>query len=319
MLRIFRTNVVLQIFIILIVAVLMWIGVFIHPRPTPIEGGGQLYYWITGLLSPLASTIIAFVLVIVEGVLLNSMLYRHKMMTQSSLMPLLFYIIAMSIGRPTLTPMLLGSLFLIIGMSQLMLTTTLLSLDLDKIFGASASIACATLFCPAMAVFLVPLIANMFNFSLYGWRDWTMLILGILAPYIVLETYYYMVDELFYRNYLILYGLTDINWSVGGSLIDWIGSLIFLLLFVVGFGSTVINGQNKSINFKKNLTAILLFTVGSILFTLYTHIFPVHTQAFAIPFALCTTLLFVDPKRDLWWQNLIFVLVIVAFVIWNLI
>lgn len=240
--RIFRTNVVLQIFIILIVAVLMWIGVFIHPRPTPIEGGGQLYYWITGLLSPLASTIIAFVLVIVEGVLLNSMLYRHKMMTQSSLMPLLFYIIAMSIGRPTLTPMLLGSLFLIIGMSQLMLTTTLLSLDLDKIFGASASIACATLFCPAMAVFLVPLIANMFNFSLYGWRDWTMLILGILAPYIVLETYYYMVDELFYRNYLILYGLTDINWSVGGSLIDWIGSLIFLLLFVVGFGSTVING-----------------------------------------------------------------------------
>ena len=319
MLRIFRTNVVLQIFIILIVAVLMWIGVFIHPRPTPIEGGGQLYYWITGLLSPLASTIIAFVLVIVEGVLLNSMLYRHKMMTQSSLMPLLFYIVAMSIGRPTLTPMLLGSLFLIIGMSQLMLTTTLLSLDLDKIFGASASIACATLFCPAMAVFLVPLIANMFNFSLYGWRDWTMLILGILAPYIVLETYYYMVDELFYRNYLILYGLTDINWSVGGSLIDWIGSLIFLLLFVVGFGSTVINGQNKTINFKKNLTAILLFTVGSILFTLYTHIFPVHTQAFAIPFALCTTLLFVDPKRDLWWQNLIFVLVIVAFVIWNLI
>ena len=319
MLRIFRTNVVFQIFIILIVAVLMWIGVFIHPRPTPIEGGGQLYYWITGLLSPLASTIIAFVLVIVEGVLLNSMLYRHKMMTQSSLMPLLFYIIAMSIGRPTLTPMLLGSLFLIIGMSQLMLTTTLLSLDLDKIFGASASIACATLFCPAMAVFLVPLIANMFNFSLYGWRDWTMLILGILAPYIVLETYYYMVDELFYRNYLILYGLTDINWSVGGSLIDWIGSLIFLLLFVVGFGSTVINGQNKTINFKKNLTAILLFTVGSILFTLYTHIFPVHTQAFAIPFALCTTLLFVDPKRDVWWQNLIFVLVIVAFVIWNLI
>lgn len=317
--RIFRTNVVLQIFIILIVAVLMWIGVFIHPRPTPIEGGGQLYYWITGLLSPLASTIIAFVLVIVEGVLLNSMLYRHKMMTQSSLMPLLFYIIAMSIGRPTLTPMLLGSLFLIIGMSQLMLTTTLLSLDLDKIFGASASIACATLFCPAMAVFLVPLIANMFNFSLYGWRDWTMLILGILAPYIVLETYYYMVDELFYRNYLILYGLTDINWSVGGSLIDWIGSLIFLLLFVVGFGSTVINGQNKTINFKKNLTAILLFTVGSILFTLYTHIFPIHTQAFAIPFALCTTLLFVDPKRDVWWQNLIFVLVIVAFVIWNLI
>lgn len=319
MLRIFRTNVVLQIFIILIVAVLMWIGVFIHPRPTPIEGGGQLYYWITGLLSPLASTIIAFVLVIVEGVLLNSMLYRHKMMTQSSLMPLLFYIIAMSIGRPTLTPMLLGSLFLIIGMSQLMLTTTLLSLDLDKIFGASASIACATLFCPAMAVFLVPLIANMFNFSLYGWRDWTMLILGILAPYIVLETYYYMVDELFYRNYLILYGLTDINWSVGGSLIDWIGSLIFLLLFVVGFGSTVINGQNKTINFKKNLTAILLFTVGSILFTLYTHIFPIHTQAFAIPFALCTTLLFVDPKRDVWWQNLIFILVIVAFVIWNLI
>ena len=192
MLKIFRTDVFLQIVIILVVSVAMWVGVFIHPQPMPMVGGGQLYYWLTGMLTPLWGTIIAYVLVLLEGFLLNGILYRHKMIAQSTLLPMLFYVIAMSLGTPTLTPILLGSLMLLIAIDQLMLTTTLLSLPLDKVFAAAAAIALATLFCPAMAVFFIPLIASMFNYSLYGWRDWTMFLLGLLAPYIILETIFFV-------------------------------------------------------------------------------------------------------------------------------
>ena len=318
MLKIFRTDIFTQAIIILIVAVLMWFPVFATPTPIPLTGGGQLFYWITGFLSARAATIIAFILVLVEGFLFNGMLYRNKMITQNTLMPMLFYVVAMSIGSPTLSPILVGNLLLMATIGQLMLTTTLLSLTLDKTFGAATFLAIASLICPAMAVFFIPLIFNMFNYSLYGWRDWTMLILGILAPYILLETYFFMTDQLFYRNYLLFYGLTDIHFTFGHFNSKWIVSIVFALVLLVGFGATIGNSQTRTVNYKKNTTAILLFLIGSIAYSAYTEVLPIPTQAFAFPFACCSTALFVEPRRKEASANIIFLLILVVFVVLNL-
>lgn len=318
MLKIFRTDVFLQTVVILVVAVVMWLGVFISPQPMPMVGGGQLYYWLAGLFSPLVGTIVAFVLVLFEGFLLNAILYRHKMISQSTLLPMLFYVIAMSLGKPTLTPLLVANLMLLLAVDQLMLTGTLLSLPLDKVFGASASIAIATLFCPAMAVFFIPLVASMFNYSLYTWRDAAMLLLGLLAPYIILETIFFLNDQMFYRNYLILYSFTDIHLSTQGGWVEWVGSGIFLVTLLFGLGAVFVNSQNRNINFKKNISTILLFLLGSVAYMLYTSIIPMPTQAFALPFACCCTSLFIEPQRKEFGTNLIFMLLILTFVTWRI-
>lgn len=319
MLKIFRTDIFMQSAIILVVAGVMWFGAFAAPQPLTIIGGGQLYYWLMGLISPLAGAIIGLILVLAEGFLLNSMLYRHKLITQNTLMPMLFYVIAMSVNTPTLTPIVLGSLLLLLAIDQLMLDSTLLSLSLDKIFGAGASIGLATLFCPAMAVFFVPMVITMINYSLYGWRDWTMLVLGALAPYILVETYFYLDDQLFYRNYLILYNVTDLHLRVGGSWTEWTGSVIFLVTLLAGLGAASVHSQSRTINFKKNITTILLFVIGSICYAIYTTIIPVPTQAYAIPFACCATSLFIEPKRREFGSNLLFVLLILIFIVWRVI
>ena len=318
MLKIFRTDVFLQIVIILVVSVAMWIGAFIHLQPMPMVGGGQLYYWLTGILSPLWGTIIAYVLVLLEGFLLNGILYRHKMIAQSSLLPMLFFVIAMSLGTPTLTPILVGSLMLLLAIDQLMLTTTLLSLPLDKVFAAAAAIGLSTLFCPAMAVFFIPLVVSMFNYSLYSWRDWTMLLLGILAPYIIMETIFFMSDQMFYRNYLILYSFSDIHLYATGSWPEWILSALFLLTLLMGLSAAFINSQSRNINFKKNISTLLIFILGSLAYMLYTSIVPVPTEAFALPFACCCTSLFIEPRRKEFGANLFFVLLIIAFIVLRL-
>ena len=318
MLRIFRTNVFLQLIVILIVALAMWVGSFIPPSPIPMIGGGHLYYWLVGLFPPLVGTIVGFVLVLVEGFLLNAMLYRHKMITQSTLLPMLFYVIAMSLGTPTLTPIVLGNLMLLLALDQLMLTGTLLSLPLDKVFGSATCIALATLFCPAMAVFFIGLVASMFNYSLYSWRDTTMLILGALAPYLIVETIFFLNDQLFYRNYLILYSFTDIHFTAKGNWIEWVGSGLFLLILIMGIGAVFVNSQNRTINFKKNISTILLFLLSSVAYILYTSVVPIPTQAFAIPFACCCTSLFIEPRRKEFGANLMFVLLIVLFVTWRI-
>ncbi len=317
MLKIFRTDIFTQAIIILVVSVVMWIGVFIHPRPIPIEDGGPLFYWMTGLLTPRWGAIIAFLLVVAEGFIFNGILYRHKMIAQNTLMPMLFYFLAMSLGSPTLTPILIGSFLLILAIGQLMLTSTLLSLTPDKIFGAAALVSIATLFCPSMAVFFIPLIIDMFTYSLYGWRDWAMLILGLLAPLILLETIYFVTDELFYRNYLLLYDLTDLHFRAHGSWLNWIYSILFAIIFVVGLGAAMVNSQNRNVNFKKNITAILTFTIGSILFSLYSNLIPIPTQAYAIPFACSTTSIFIEPQRKELMPNIFFLLIILAFIVFN--
>ncbi|MBR3724287.1 MAG: hypothetical protein IKN11_02710 [Bacteroidales bacterium] len=317
MLKAFRTNIILQIVVILAVALLMWAKSFSHPIAAPVEGGGGLFYWITGRMSPITATIIGFVLVLFEGVLFNSILYRHKLITQSSLLPTLFYIIAMSIGHPTLTPMLMGSLFLLLAIEQLLLTTTLLSIGIDKTFGAAASVGMAIVLCPTMVVFLIPLLFSMFNYSLYSWRDWTMLILGLLAPFVVLETYYFLCDELFYRNYLLLYNVTDLHFVAWGNVVQWIISIIFLLLLIAGMVTIIGNSQSRNINFNKNTTTLLLSVLGSIAISLYSELFPIPTQAYAIPFSACATFLFIEPSRKEFVPNVIFIALLLIFVVSN--
>lgn len=318
MLKLFRTNIPVQIAFILAVSVLMWLKSFLHPPSAVTHCGGELYHWLTGSMSPILATIVAYILTLAEGVLFNSILYRHKMITQSSLLPTLFFIIAMSIGQPALTPVVVGTLFLLLAIDQMLLTSTLLSVGPDKVFGAAACIALSALLCPVMAVFILPLIASMFNYSLYTWRDSTMLILGFLAPFIAVETHYYITDELFYRNYLLLYNLTDIHLRAGGTPMQWVASIVFLLMLILGMAAAVGGSQNRSINFNKNITTILLFTLGSAILSLYTTILPVATQNAAIPYACCSTYLFIEPKRKELVPNAIFLLIVTLYTLLNL-
>ena len=219
MLKAFRNNdIIVQIIVILAVAGLMWAKSFAYPLSTPPSGGGSLFYWLTGTMSPTLASVLGFVLMLVEGVLLTSILYRHKLIGQGTLLPVLFFVIAMSLGRPSLTPVMLGTLFLLVAIDQLLITSTLLSIGLDKTFGAAACVGLSIVLCPTMVVFVIPVIISMFNFSLYSWRDWAMFILGLLAPWIIVETYYWLCDEMFYRNYLLWYNVNDIHLSAWGNM-----------------------------------------------------------------------------------------------------
>ena len=313
----FKTNMAAQTFVVLAVSAIMWLGSFIHPPLEPCEGGGHLFYWVAGLLSPTMRVVVGYVLMLAEGLMLTSMLYRHKMLPQSNMMPLLFYTLAMSVGQPTLSPALVGSFFLLFSIDQLLLTSTLLSIGQDKIFYASLSVACATLFCPAMAVMILPLFTNMFNYSLYGWRDWTMLILGLLAPYIVMETWFFMNDELFYRNYLIYYGLTDVEINIDGNWMDWVASVAFSLVVVISIVTAMLGAQGQIATVSKNTTAILLFITGGLAMSFYSALLPVDTVAYAVPFAFGATMLFTGVRHERWIHTLLFVLLILIFVVWN--
>lgn len=321
MLKIFRNDIFLQAVIILVVTAALWLDALMYPQSVLLQGGGYLFCLWAGRLSPLAATLTAIGLLLVEGYLFNMILYRHRLANKGTLMPMLFFIVAMSLGpqQLTFTPMLAGSLFLILTIDQMLLYDgTLLALSLSNLFGASACLGLATLCCPSMVVFLLPMLVTIINYSQYGWRNWIMVVLGLLAPYVVLETYFYMSDQSFYRNYLLLYDLTDLHLRTDGRLVDWGGSLLFTLLLVFGLAALIVDSQSKVINYKKNTTVVSLFILGGVAMMAYNLVVPMPTQAYAIPFACCATALFYEKKRMEWLWNLLLLVVIALFVAWNL-
>jgi len=321
MLKIFRKKPWLQSLIIAATGVLLWGRAFLNPPPLTTENGGPLFYWIIEAFSPIGAVIGAAVLVLAEGALFNAVLVKNKMINSGSLLPMLFFVVAMSLGQPqlTLTPMLAGTLFLVLCTNDILTTTSLVSLTLGKIFGAAGSIALASLFCPPMAVCLIALAAVMINYSLYSGRDWTMLVLGFLSPYLIVETYYFMTDQLFYRNFLLYCDITDLHLRIGGTAAEWVSSSLFLLLFVVSIAGALDRSQSSTSNYKKNLWALLLLVIGSAAFTAYSRLVPLPSQSFALPFATCSSILFLEPKRREWPWSLALVLVLAAFIICNLI
>ena len=302
MLKIFRNNVVFQIVVILVVSIVMWSKAWVNPVGDFPEGGGSLFYWITGLMSPRVAAIVAWLLVIGEGVLLK---------------PLLLYVVAMSSGTLTLTPMMVGMLFVLLGLQCFFLMGSQVTVSIDKIFGASASIGMAILLCPTMAVMVIPLVACMFSHSLYGWRDWTMLVLGLAAPFILIETYYFVCDELFYRNYLLVYALTDFSWHARGGLASGVISGVFVILLLWGVLFVAGGGQSHSLSWNRNVTTVLLFAVGGVLHSAYTGIWPVDMQALSVPFACCTGMLLAEPRRKEFGMNAVFVVTVLLFAVVN--
>lgn len=262
--------------------------------------------------------IIFLILVILEGLMLNAILIRNKLTAPKSLFPVLFFVIAMTLGicQTALMPVLVGTFFMILCLSQLMVSGSFLSLPIEKTFGAAASLSLATMFSPALMVFLVPLLMTMLNYSLYSWRDWSILLLGLVAPYIPLELYYYLSGNMFYKNYLLFYNLTDIGFSTIASKSEWAMSAVFVILTLVSTVKAAVAGRSRGSNFSKNSAAVHFLLAGSVLSAAYTSVIPVPTQSYAIPFAYSMSVLFQGQKKRQWLWNILLAVLILAVILY---
>lgn len=285
----------------------------------PDRCGGPLYELLYGLIPPLAAVIIAFAIVLLSGLLFNIILYQYKMISQNTLYPMLFYILAMSLGAQfqTLTPFVICSPIIVLLTSRVMVDSSLLTLSTDKTFEASMLIAIATLICPACLVLYVALLANFTNYRMYQWRDWLMLFLGALAPCIVLEMVYFLNDSLFFSNYLLWHDLITWRPSFGGTTLEWIASGIYAGLTLIAITAAFTSGQKQPIIFQKNANAIGQLSIAGALMVAYGQIMPFNVQLFAPVFAFGATAIFYPKKQKEWIWSIILILLFIVAIIWN--
>ena len=321
--KLFNQSILLQAVVILLAMLALWAPALAAPAAMPAAGGATPLYdllaqWLQAV--PLVAVIIAMVLVLVEGVLLNLLLVDASLTPQNSLLPTLLYIIAMSAPATTLTPMVLVAALMIACLRRLTLKGTLLTISVERACAATAMIGLASLFYLPAALFIISYMLAAINYRLYGWKDWAAMILGFIAPYILLVTVLMFTGGLQDWWQSVTDTITGIKLNVNDfTPLQAVANVALVLALLAGVVSVWNLSGERTVVWQKNATTQLTILTGAIAILLVTSVFPVNMQLAALPFAFSVTCLLTPPARSMgrkkrkeWVYTLILILIFIA-------
>lgn len=326
MLKIFKNNMAFQALLILAVLILLWLRPLIAP-PAMVAAptDGILYTLLLPLFAnaPRTAVIIAMLLVLIEGVLLNILLSDTGLVPQTTLLPTLLYIVFFSAPATTLSPMIFVSGALILCAWQLSLKGTLLTIPTSRICSATAIIGlCSLFYLPALAIIASYLLVAV-SYRLYNWRDITTMLLGFFAPYVLLVTILHLTNGLagWWSSTTASLGHITMH-VIPTAWLPLTANIFLALLFAVSLFSLWFRLGEHPVMWQKNASTEMLVSVGGIIMLFYSRLLPVDMTFFAIPFALCGTHFLMPSicrptasrsrKQRLWVYDMLLVLIIAA-------
>lgn len=300
---VFKRDYIPQLLFIVAVSALLWLKAFIHPELLPVNiEPYSLFYGSLAMFAashPTVTVVISFMVVLLQGFFLNYIFAANKLSNPMSLFPMFIYVVLMSLhfGNQTFTPMLFTNMFLLLAMHN-MLQCYNQSVSFEKIFNASFCLSLTFLFYFPAIYLIVLMVLVLVIYRLYYWREWVVMFLGIIAPFFVLFTYYFLTDglETVFTN-LSLKMLTiapTVNLLNTGEIIV---SAVFLIFIMVSFFSTVGQLSDNVVIYRKKTVIILLLYILGIIFSLYEVVFPINVQNFAIPMTFTMMLFFLSQRK----------------------
>lgn len=285
MLNLFRQNIFAQYAILLVVTLLMWASSFMNPvGMVSIDFNSPLsmvlYLWLKK--EPLTATILAYLLMLGGGYMLNTILYNRRLIGQNTILPMFAYCILMSCSTETLglSPIVIVNIFVIILMQQMMVPDTL-HVSFDQIFNSAMVISIASLFYLPALTMLISLLLIVIIHSLYHWRHWVMLLLGLAAPYIIVFVVYFMSDSLTANSLVIRNELEDIKLFIApSSFVQYLQQGGLILMILVGLIASISQSRDITVN-RRNMAILATPLVGGLGLLPYNTIFPIDFQFLA--------------------------------------
>jgi len=197
-LSIFRTNQlfasILLVFYILLVRSSAF---FVEQFPKPV-GEGILSDWVYSWIGhdSFTAIIVSMFLLFVQAFYINLLISEHRLASEVSLFPGLFYILVCSLLPEFnyLSPQLMANTFFIIAFGEVLATYKKLKVA-DRIFNVGFWIGMASLFYPSYIVLVIFGFASLNILRAFKFKERLMALAGILTPYILLGTYYFWIKE----------------------------------------------------------------------------------------------------------------------------
>jgi hypothetical protein len=318
----FKSNNASAYIFIPVFAVALWVFGFIHPVPLPpVKHAMPFYEMLAGPVSNIwLNVILALIIIIAEAFLLNYIVNENEILTRPSFLPAVLYIIFMSTNKAMfiLHPLVFGNFFLMIAIHRL-----LISYRKEKAFAhffdAGFLISIASLFYFPYMVFFPVLAAALVILRPFNWREWIISLCGVIIPYILVGTIYYLRNTLDYLLYdkMFFYFTRQLHFdNLSGSFYFTNSVQLSILILASARLFTGLNtGSQKTKKGIVLLIWVLLAGIASIAITRET-----STSCFAalsIPAAVFYAHYFMNLKRN-WLAEVLFLL-FVGSIIANLI
>jgi hypothetical protein len=202
-LTIFRTNQVFYSVLLIFYIVALRFSVFLAQGVFKWTPSGQgllselIYDWVGS--QQFISHVIALVLLLIQGFLVNLISINHRLANEVTLFPGLFYVlICCSIPDFLyLSPVLMGNTFFLIALNE-MFDTYKNPACADRIFNAGFWTAIASFFYFPFAFFMLVLFASLSILRALNFQEVLMIATGMFLPYFLGGVYYFWIDRFDY-------------------------------------------------------------------------------------------------------------------------
>lgn len=268
--KIFKKKYTLQLLILAIVPIIFWSQAFINP-PEVISNKFDmpLYKVIYDFAKDyqLFSTIAAFVMVFLQGLLLNQLFTNNHLSQKNTFLPAFIYILLMSCSYNcmTLNSMLFAN-FLIIFALYFFLRCHDKKEGIDEIYNSCALLSLASMFFAPSIIFIIWIWFGLIIYKLYKWRSWGMSLLGLITPYVLLFIFYYLNGMSFHENILAnthKWLHFDFNFLNEPIQVVYIASLLFFAIPAIF--TTLSSRSNRVIEYRKKSAVMFTLLIISLI------------------------------------------------------
>ncbi|MCU0432069.1 MAG: hypothetical protein MUC87_01290 [Bacteroidia bacterium] len=317
--RLARQNTPPAIVLIVVVGILLWAPA-LFVQAAPLRGVQMPLFAFAAQFAagfPLASKVVALLVLLGEAFLLNYIVQQHQLLTKKSWLPALLTVV---LGSATadllqLSAPLLALLPLLLALHVLAGTYRLNS-AFSQVFNSGVLISIAALIYLPAAIFLVFAFAALVLLRPFIWREWMILLFGFLLPWIYVSVWYYWHDNLavFYRD-LVLQPVLQRDFFLKLPAEAYPLTAIVGLLLLTAIGRFVAGSGTATMKTRKGISLMNWFLFTGLLALLPAQHFGAATLLPVLPPLAFVTANYFLLARRLWMAEVLFGILILAVII----
>ena len=239
MLFLFRTNQIIFNLFLLIYIIILRSSYFFRPMPRDVSNDGILSVLIKNALDSnrMVEGGLVILLLFIQAVLINNLAIKHRLYNETTLLPGLFYVLLMSTLQDffPLTAILLGNLFLIVVLDELMSTYKQANCA-GAIFNAGFWVGIASLFYSSFSFFFLLLLLGLSLLRAFKLKERLVLLVGFIVPFLFVSAYFFWNNKfLEYWHTYFLSHFHFLNFQYNRSGIFLAKLALLVVFFLLGF------------------------------------------------------------------------------------
>lgn len=314
LIRIFRQDNLSQYLFFILFAFALWLPTFINPPHIYPQNNNSPFYnlFIQISNSKLVWAILAFIFLISQSFIFNTILTKNEIIRKNSMLGILLYFTLMShhSSFQIFHPVLICNFFLLYIIYLLLKMYGREDVLRDS-FRLGFILGLSSMFFFPSIFFFFFIFLTLLLYRVSQWRQWVIPIFSFISLYQFLFIYYLLTNDL--NIFLTYFDDFFTNFSIAWPYSN-LFSLIILLAIAsitfIAFWGVLLQNQIKSIQIRKKIHVFFYFFLISIISLLITN-YPINIfTTFLIPIAVTLTIYFND-LRKFFWIEAIFVTIIV--------